>query len=142
MLKAYFAELVRPWKLCSLAVGMAWLLYGALNFGIGDWNVGDSLIMGLLTYLTAPWVVRTLIVSLSQRPRLWMIRILIALIVAWSVIDGSYTLYNVLTHHPLFRAANFPASSALYFLAGCIWLYRGSLKDLWNDRHNLGKPIA
>ena len=30
----------------------------------------------------------------------------------------------------MYRAANLAASSALYFLAGTLWLYRGSLRDL------------
>jgi hypothetical protein len=42
----YLAELVRPWKLLSFGVGMIWLLYGARNYGISDWDVGISLIMG------------------------------------------------------------------------------------------------
>lgn len=56
--KAYFRELRRPWKLASLAIGMLWLMYGAVSYGISDWDVGISLIMGGLTYLCAPWSVR------------------------------------------------------------------------------------
>ena len=131
--RAYWRELLRPWKLASFAVGMAWLIYGSLNYGIGDWNLGDSLIMGGLTYLTAPWCVGTLWLCVDRRPRRWPVWMAAALLVGWAVVDGSYTLYNLLAHYSLYRAANFPASSALYLLAGCIWLYRGSLRDLLRD---------
>ena len=48
-----FRELARPWKALSFAIGMAWLLYGALTYGIADWDVGISIAMGGLTYLLA-----------------------------------------------------------------------------------------
>lgn len=49
--RADLAELARSWKLSSFAIGMAWLLFGALTYGISDWDVGISLLMGGLTYL-------------------------------------------------------------------------------------------
>ena len=54
-------ELLRPWKLFTFAVGMAWLLYGATHYNIPDWDVGISVIMGLLTYITSPMAVRILL---------------------------------------------------------------------------------
>jgi len=54
-------EFLRPWKLFSLAIGLAWLIYGALNYNISDWDVGISLIMALLSYITAPWACRVLL---------------------------------------------------------------------------------
>ena len=109
---------------------MAWLIYGALNYGISDWNLGDSLIMGGLTYVCAPWSVRTIMLSARDRPSYWPLRITLALMVAWAVVDGSYLLYNSLTHHEMYRLANFYASTPLYFLAGFLWLPRASLKEL------------
>lgn len=129
----YARELLRPWKLATFAAGMGWLIYGALNYGIGDWDVGDSLLMGGLTYISAPWCVGTLWTCVARRPRGWPLWMMLALFVAWSVVDGSYVLYNSLARHPMDRAANFPASAALYLLAGCIWCYRGSLRELWRD---------
>ena len=128
--RSYARELVRPWKLATFGVGMAWLIYGALNYGISDWNLGDSLIMGVLTYVTAPGCVRTLLLSVRDRPRGWSLRIILALAVAWAVVDGSYLLYNSLSHHEIYRLANFYASTPLYFLAGFLWLPRASLKEL------------
>lgn len=126
----YARELIRPWKLVTFGVGMAWLIYGALNYGISDWNLGDSLIMGGLTYVTAPGCVRVILLSARDRPHYWPLRILLALAVAWAVVDGSYLLYNSLSHHEMYRLANFYASTPLYFLAGFLWLPRASLKEL------------
>jgi hypothetical protein len=59
--RSYFRELRRPWKLATFGAGMSWLLYGASSYGISDWDVGISFIMGGLTYLCAPWTVHVLV---------------------------------------------------------------------------------
>ena len=112
---------------------MAWLLFGALSYGISDWDVGISLLMGGLTYCCAPWSVGTILVAVRQRTRGWILRIAAALLVAWIVVDGAYVLYHTLMGNQMFRIENFYASSALYFLAGAIWLYRGSLREFLTD---------
>lgn len=126
----YLRELRRPWKLWSFAAGMAWLFYGALTYKFDDWDVGISALMGGLTYICAPWTVLTTVVCLRERPQHWPMRLAVALVVAWAVIDGSYTAYNEIMQHPMDRSANFPASAAFYFLAGTLWSYRGSLQQL------------
>ncbi|OGW16679.1 MAG: hypothetical protein A2X56_14920 [Nitrospirae bacterium GWC2_57_13] len=131
--RSYIAELRRPWKLASFAIGMAWLLFGALNYGISDWDVGISLLMGGLTYLCAPWSVRVILVSLRFRPKYWLLWIGSAVAVALVVIDGVYYLYHSIVGNEMLRRENFYASSALYFLSGTIWLYRGSLRDFVAD---------
>jgi hypothetical protein len=127
--RTYFAEIVRPWKLFSFAIGMVWLLFGALNYGISDWDVGISILMGGLTYLCAPWSVRVILVCVRDRPRYWPLWIIGALIVALAVVDWLYMAYHTAMGNQMFRLENFYASSALYFLAGAIWLYRGSFRD-------------
>jgi hypothetical protein len=129
----YLRELRRPWKLCSFTIGMTWLLYGALTYRFADWDVGVSVLMGGLTYLCAPWTILTIIACVRQRPRRWPLWIVMALILAWAVIDGSYTAYNAWMGHAMDRSANFPASAALYFLAGVLWSYQGSLGQLIQD---------
>jgi hypothetical protein len=124
-------ELARPWKLFSLGVGMSWLLYGAYRYGISDWDVGISLIMGGLTYLCAPWSVRIILYHLQYRSRGGVLWIISALLVAWFVVDGIYVFYHTAMGNQMLRMENFYASSALYFLAGTIWLYSGSLHDLF-----------
>ena len=124
------AELARPWKLATLAIGMAWLLYGALNYAIADWDVGISLLMGGLAYVLAPWSVRLLVQAVRERDGDSPRKVMLALLAAWLVVDGVYVTYHTLLGNRMFREDNFYASSALYFLAGFIWLYRGSLKEL------------
>jgi hypothetical protein len=88
--RAYLAELSRPWKLANLGLGMAWLLYGALNYGISDWDVGISLLMGGLTYVCAHWSAVTLLGAARHRMRDWFGPAAMALFVALIVVDGVY----------------------------------------------------
>jgi hypothetical protein len=123
-------ELIRPWKLFTLAVGMTWLLWGALTLNIPDWDVGVSVLMGGLAYLTAPWSVRVL---LLRRYRWWPL----AAYWYWMTVDGSYMAYHGLAGNETFRLANFIASTTLYWLCGFIWLHRGPLKTLITERRAL-----
>jgi len=126
-------ELFRPWKLLSFALGMAWLLYGATHYEIGDWDVGVSLIMGVLTYLFAPWTVFTIANAVRYRRPRWWLHVAGALTPALFTVDTAYVLYHTLAGNPIYREANFPASASLYFLCGALWWYRGGLKDPWRD---------
>lgn len=135
--REYLLELLRPWKLTALCVGMTWLIYGALNYNISDWDVGISLIMGGLTYLCAPWSVYVLLDAPRFRPRGWPIHMIAALIVALFVVDWVYWIYHTVMGNQMFRLDNFYASSALYFLAGTILLYRGSIRDLFANLREL-----
>jgi hypothetical protein len=140
--RAYARELLRPWKLGTLAIGMAWLIYGALNYRIGDWDIGVSLVMGLLTYALAPWSVHVIGSALRYRPRSWWMHLLPALAAAVLVVDTSYVAYHTLAGNPIYREANFQASLPLYFLAGAGWLYRGSIGDFFGElRGALGKNV-
>lgn len=119
----YRDDLYQPWKLVTLAIGLSWLIYGALFYGIQDWDVGVSIIMAALTYLSAPWCVRAII------GRRWSM-VAGVIIMSWLSIDGSYVLWHTFAGNPMIRDANFPASAALYWLCGFIWLPRGSLRDI------------
>jgi len=129
--KAYFQELLRPWKLISFSVAMSWLIYGALNYNIMDWDVGVTLLMGVFTYLMAPWSVYVIFSSIRYRPKYWYLQIAIALLAALFVVDWVYMIYHELAGNQTLRDANFYASMPLYFLAGSVWLYRGTLSELW-----------
>ena len=131
--RRYLAELKRPWKVATLAAGLAYLFYGAMKFDFADWDVGVSLLMGTLTYVCAPWTVYVVMVCIRDRPRHWFRWLTCAFLLAWLVVDGSYIGYNTVVGHPVLRAENFVASSALYLLGGLIWSYRGSLRQLARD---------
>lgn len=118
-------EYLRPWKLATFAAGMAWLLWGAFHEGAADWDVGISLLMGTLTYLTAPVSARIL---MDRRWR-WLP---LALFWYWLCVDGCYWAYWRLVDPEalVLREANFYASSCLFWLCGFIWLHNGPLRNL------------
>ncbi len=140
--KSYARELVRPWKLFSFCISMSWLLYGALFYHVQDWDIGVTLLMGSLTYLFAPWSVWVIYSSIRYRPKYWYIHIILALVAWLFVVDWVYMLYHTIIGNQTFREANFYASTPLYFMAGLVWLYRGSLKELSDNIRNLGSSSA
>ncbi len=117
-------EYLRPWKLASFGAGLALLIAGSRYFKASDWDIGISLIMGTLTYITAPWVLR--VVKTMQ----WKL-FPAAILAYWFTVDTSYTVYNACLGHPVgidLRRANFFASSLMYLLCGWLWLPRTNLK--------------
>lgn len=122
-------EYLRPWKLASLAAGIALLLLGAFLTPAMDWDVPISFIMAGCTYLTAPCSLRALL------ERHWR-HLPLALLSTWFSVDGCYALYWHFKDPAALeamRSANAPASLALYGLCGMIWLYRGSLRELMGE---------
>lgn len=128
--REYLRELRRPWKLATLGIGMSWLLYGAVSCDISDWDVGISLIMGVLTYVCAPWSVTTIYNSIRWKPAAWPLRTMAAFVPAMFAVDWVYWLYHTAVGNRMLRWDNFKVSMALYFICGPLWYYRGSLKDL------------
>jgi len=51
-------ELLRPWKLATLAIGIAVLIAGSIYTPAPDWGIADSILLAVFTYLTAPTVAR------------------------------------------------------------------------------------
>lgn len=131
--KSYARELVRPWKLFSFCISISLLLCGALYFEIQDWDVGVTLLMGGLTYLLAPWSVYIIFSAIRYRPKNWYFHIISALIAWLFVVDWVYMLYHTIVGNQTLREANFYASTPIYFMAGIVWLYRGSLKEMVNN---------
>lgn len=120
-------EFLRPWKLITFAIGMSYLFYGAACYGISDWDVYVSIIMGVMTYLTAPWSVRMIIT------RQWLY-VPIAIYLWIMTVDGVYMAYHTWADNEVYRVANFIASTALYWLCGFIWCHKGTLKQLLDER--------
>ncbi|WP_153116252.1 hypothetical protein [Rhodocyclus tenuis] len=117
------ADLLQPWKLVTLTGGEAWLIHGALSYRFADWDVGVSMLMAGITYLAAPWCARAVFY------RRWKV-VAGVMVMCWLAVDGSYTLWHTAMEHETMRAANFPASAALFWLCGFIWLPRGGLRDI------------
>ena len=118
------AEYARPWKLVTLAFGIAFLIAGALWSGLPDWDIPICLIMALPAYLTAPCSLRVLL------ERRWG-QAHIALFWTWLSVDGTYTIYWLLRDPAALEAlrhANATASLALYGMCGLVWYPRASLR--------------
>ncbi len=127
------SEYLRPWKIATLAAGIALLVAGSFYYEAPDWDIPISLIMAILAYLFAPWSLR---VMLERKWRL----LPIAALLTWLTVDGSYWIYWHFKDPralDLMRAANFPASLALYGMCGVGWLYKGSLHQLLSDARRL-----
>ena len=119
------SDYLRPWKLFSLACGIALLIAGAYYYEAPDWDVPVSFLMAVLAYLTAPWSMR---VILERRWKNWPAMLLST----WFTVDGSYWLYWRFVNPAALamRDANFPASLSLYLICGVVWLWQGSLAEL------------
>lgn len=130
-------EYLRPWKLTTLAIGIALLIAGSFYYHAPDWDIPISFIMAILAYLTAPWSLRMLM------ERRWR-QLPLAIVFTWFTVDGCYALYWHFKDPAALaamREANFFASLALYGICGVVWLYRGSLREMPSDvrhwlRHN------
>ena len=126
-------EYLRPWKLATFFCAITLLILGSIYTPAPDWDIPITFIMGIATYLTAPWCMRAL---LERQWRHWPAMIL----ATWLSVDGFYTLYwhykdaSVLA---FMREANFTASLPIYGMAGIFWLYRGSLRQLLAELRSL-----
>jgi hypothetical protein len=118
-------ELLRPWKLGTLAIGIALLVAGSYYEAAPDWDVPISLIMAFFAYLTAPWSLRVIV---ERRWRCWPVM----LFATWFTVDGCYWIYWSIRNPlalDLMRSANWPASLCLYAMCGLVWYYQGSLRE-------------
>ncbi len=129
---ACLAEYTRPWKLMSLALGIALLIVGSFYYDAPDWDIPISLIMAVFAYLTAPWSLRVIV---ERKWRLWPVM----LFVTWFSVDGCYAIYWYFKNPvalEMMRDVNFPASLTLYGMCGIIWMYQGSLRQLFSEIRN------
>ncbi len=119
-------EYLRPWKLATLALGIALLIVGSFVYQAPDWDIPISLIMAVFAYVFAPWSLRVVV---ERRWRQWPAM----LFVTWFTVDGCYWLYWHFKNPvalELMRDANFFASLSLYGMCGVVWFYRGSLHQM------------
>lgn len=120
------SELLRPWKLGTLAIGLALLIAGAIYQVAPDWDIPISLIMAFFAYLTAGWSMHVMV------ERRWK-DFPLMLLATWWTVDGCYSLYWHFTNPEVLaymRGANAPASLCLYWACGLVWFWNGSIKSL------------
>lgn len=128
MIEFILNECKRPWKLVTFAIGLSLLIVGSFVFNAPDWDIPISIIMAVFTYLTAGWSMHVIV---SRHWRFWPLMLLMT----WWCVDGCYALYwgwkdpEVLDW---MRSANAPASLSLYWMCGLVWLWNGSLVELYD----------
>ncbi|MBF0495689.1 MAG: hypothetical protein HQK58_03805 [Deltaproteobacteria bacterium] len=110
-----------PWKLTTFAVATIGFTFIAPYTGDPTWDHIDGFFMSTLTFLSAPWVVGTL--YLTIRRRLPLRDLYVALCLWMFSASWSYDLYLVLRdgHYPETWLSNLCASSVIYFAAGLLW---------------------
>lgn len=123
-------DYLRPWKLFSLACGIAILVAGSYVQPAPDWDIPISFIMAFCTYIFAPLTARVLV------RRLWRL-MPPALFSMWLSVDGAYWAYWAWRNPfalEMMRDANAPASACLYGLCAVIWLHDGTLREVLTFR--------
>jgi hypothetical protein len=117
----YARFLAVPWRLATFVLATFCLAVIAPRTGDPTWDYYDATLMGLLTFLTAPWVLGTF--WRARRPPRSALTLFIAAI-CWMVsASWSYDLYILLRDgvYPPSALANILASSILYVAAGFFW---------------------
>jgi len=117
-------------KNLTFAIGLGWLIYGALFFDYQDWDIGVSLVMAFSTYYFADKVWNDIglfyrILKL-QPPReilYLMVPVFTPLVLAtWWCVDGSYWVYwSIVNPSVMIREGQWPMSLCLFLLCGAIW---------------------
>ncbi len=119
--RAYWRFLLAPWRVATGAIATAFLVLAAPYAGDPTWDAWVGLLMGVPTFITAPWSVGALWrVARGRLPisQAWVAACAWMLSASWG-----YDLYNLLRHgaYPASWAANLAASSVLYAAAGLCW---------------------
>lgn len=105
----------QTFKNITFAIGLAFLIYGALNFQIQDWDCGVSVLMAACTYMSADWVIDVFRRSQYKRYPL-------AFFFIWFSVDLSYTIYWTLVDESrMLRGVQWWPSLLMYLLCGVIW---------------------
>ena len=132
-LKYYAKELLRPWKLITFSIALGYYIWGAYRYKCPTWDVSVSILMGVLTYLFAPWTVKSIYFLIRKRPKHWIRSLAICSIVIYACASGSYELYNwwhLGYWPPPTYWVNLYYSSLIFFAAGMLWKFEGTLKEL------------
>ncbi|MDR0276084.1 MAG: hypothetical protein LBI48_12270 [Burkholderiaceae bacterium] len=118
---AYWRFLCAPWKLATFAMAAVGLVFIAPYTGDPTWDYADASFMAVLTFMTAPWSVGTLYLSIRRRQ--FDRRTMLAICLWMFSASWSYDLYLLLRdgRYPVTWLPNIFASSVLYCSAGLLW---------------------
>lgn len=138
----YRRFLCQPWRLGTGIVAIVGLTVVAPHTGDPYWDYTVALLMGVCTWLSAPWVVG-LALRWHRHPRSLAEAYVAACAWLFSA-SWSYDGWNLirLGHYPLTWIANIGASTGLYVLAGLMWsldwspergVHLATARDDWPD---------
>lgn len=132
----YFAELLRPWKFSGYAIGMIVFVAGAYDLQLPTWDVGVSILMSAYCFLGAPWATAAVIEGYKERS--WR-RFMFGACAVYAIGSGSYEIYNTLRmgQHPPTYWPNLFFSVPVTLVAGLIWGFPGSLRDLGKNMRSV-----
>jgi len=142
--KNYFRFLFTPWKVITFVLATLGITLVAPYTGDPTWDYGVSIIMSVMTYLSAPWVCGVTYRFFNRRSSFYDLIIAIAM---WLLSASlSYDLYNYfkLGFFPDSSLANLSISTGLYFLGGLFWNLTtllnqwptlAFLKESWPDKN-------
>ncbi len=145
-IKKYIHELFRPWKLATFSFALGYYIWGAYYYKCPTWDVPVSIIMGTLTYIFSPWTVNSIYYLIQKRPKHWLGKLLICTAVIYACASASYELYN--WRHlgywpPPTYWVNLYYSSLLFFAAGMLWRFEGTLREsLDNLKNDLSRLLS
>lgn len=120
MVLPYLRGLLVPWRGVTLVAGLVVVAGAAPYSGDPTWDVADSLLIGVLVYITAPWSVAQLArVGRAPHPlRVWASAPALFLVPCWA-----YDAYILARdgYYPAGWAPNVVLSGLICLCAGLFW---------------------
>lgn len=128
----YLRLLLRPWKVVTFLLGLAFFVWGAYYFDAPTWDVWNSVSMSALCYALAPWAVDLIVDSYRNQWRQIRLRLPLAAAIVYFVASGSYELYHLAVNgqHPITYWENLTFSVPVTIVAGLVWRFDGTLREL------------
>ena len=117
---AYWKFLLEPWKLFTFAIATSCVALAAPYSGDPTWDVPNSIIISMLTYILAPWSVAVLyrsIQSLTFNIHFWM-ALCFFFIPCW--VYDIYILFRDKIYPPTWFN-NLVISGGIVLIAGLFW---------------------
>ena len=119
--KMYYKYLFHPWKISTFFIALSAFVGLAPYTGDPTWDYVDASFMSVLTFLTAPWSVGILYLTIKRKVNGSVTYVAIC---AWLFsASWSYDGYLAIRdgEYPLTWSANLVASSVIYLAAGLFW---------------------
>ena len=141
-MRRYLQNLLRPWKVVTFVAGTAFFVWGAYYWALLTWDVAVSVLMSVACYLLAPLGVSLGLEALRERRGRWWLRLLGSAAIIYFVGSGTYELYHLVRNgwHPPTYWENLFFSVPVTIVAGILWRYDGSLRDLLDEIRRAAEP--